>query len=1377
MLHGGGAGYESGLPVNNIESFLPTLIPDLVLWIKANKTYLKEETIESYCNKQSYFIQEKLREQFKTVLNSSVITEILSDTPQSPNSLVPLNLDTSLATIFPALRIIPNELDAINISNYRDPITNKRRVLQLVTVNPVTINDATPYSISHGITISQNNITRQIIISSEFIEDPVQDTLAKPSDAPTLDPAEDIFKADVEATGEISELILYSRKLNPEENSKMEGYLAYKQNTQYALPVGHPYLPNTLKNPIFSKILIELGNLENSIHALNAQLDIALNDYKNEYHKPHELGIINKENLAKIIQNIIGLIGAFSKGFLYARKINSPTLETVYKSIIEKNWYPTRKLSETTFTELITEYKMSVEAVDIYIKSLKNNSINTFTVSSQSGGSFQDLTTQISDHLLFVQQKEESKKLYQPLITRQVQFLDDGTIAYNSLQNEFKNELTNYIDAFNYKSSDIEQRMNEIKTTLDPIQALILSGKWLTYLPTIDTATTSTKEYGEEIIKYNDTAINSVYRQYIYLKQQMQYGDYAHIKTEIDEMKPIFALIKTQSLNPVFRLIYIEYLKNLLDKTDSYYKEFEVIHTTLLKCLTNIESFITIAKETGEVSSTTNPINSHMNSMQHTLQTDIYLRKVIPIDTNLLGLDYVETTMDGYLPNTKVTPFYPEFIGYKFVDGLYVKETVYKTITGAPVIQNYHILKPFSESVYKGLTNTILSYYTLDSLFEIDRENTNSIHCITGTNKVPPVLLPFSLNKNAWYLIYNIGEIPICVQQNENIIDMIGPNNGILYIYTNNEKSPYAPYLWTENQLPYDTILNIPRTNLSMYIDEIGTSIYIRKKGEKYEPVYTMDGYFVEVIKADDGFVYDIDDVYRSNPYNVTSVGLEKRTQLIFNPNSKKMVKILPQTFSISEDLNTGFAILLNVNGTPGINEYGFAKFIKTPIQCMQNIYKIQGAYGDLVLKPTEISISVPHIAEPFLKFETVFRTRFAASNSIKNIFITNTLNPIVDPNGIAIEVPPITEGKPSFYTEDSVDYEIIVMNPIQTNISSKIYAYKNYPDTSKTDRVNLQFINAKKYIQVQIDKIDTYKNSLKSFGKEAIDACDEIQEKYRPFLTNLEQNNSIFETGQTLTEEAFANVFLSIKTNLDNFLVKFKEGTDILKTYTRAIEEIKSVNDSVDYWSQAGSDKLNGTIAQINLSIQDSTTKFGTTPPPEFTRIIQECLDAQTMFNDALKTVMNYIMTPPTLVSEVHPWYTFIQPKIEQLEMIYDNVQATLNIEIPFVIKKYESNQIYGNLSSKIQSTFETIQVNISNLRDKKTALETYLQLSSGKLTPEQVNLQQTKLTHFDNQIANNDIQYNTLYKQVKTQPATQELLNKLQQFQLQLDLQSKEN
>jgi hypothetical protein len=493
---------------------------------------------------------------------------------------------------------------------------------------------------------------------------------------------------------------------------------------------------------------------------------------------------------------------------------------------------------------------------------------------------------------------------------------------------------------------------------------------------------------------------------------------------------------------------------------------------------------------------------------------------------------------------------------------------------------------------------------------------------------------------------------------------MIGPHNGILYMYTGDDIfAPFGTYLWTLNQLPYDTILNIPRTTLSMYIDEIGTSIYIRQNGLHYEPLYTDDGYFVEVIKANDGAVYDFDDVYRSNPYKVTSVSPDKRTSLIFNPNSKKMVKILPQTFSILQDSNTGFATLLGVNGVPGVNEYGYAKFVKTPIQYINNNCKIQGAYGDIILKPTGTQLSVPYRAEPFLKFETVFRSRFAASNSAKTVFITNTLNPIVDPNGIGIEVPQINNGAIPFYTDNSVDREIILMNPIQITIGSDIYRYRVYQDNSGSQRLKLTFTNAKSYIQGQINNINNYKAPLKAFGKEAIDACTSIQAKYKPFLLTLEQNNSVFETGQSISEEALENVSKSINTTLTKFLVALKEGSDVLETYRRAIDEIKALNMQINYWSKDGSDKLTGMITQINLNVQASTAKFGTTPRPEFTQIIQECLDNQTKFNDALKVCMNYVMTPPTYVSEVHSWCTFIQPKVDELEMAYDNLEGILSI------------------------------------------------------------------------------------------------------------------
>ena len=207
---GGGTGYLPGIPVNNIETFLPTSIPDIALWIKAEGKFLKEETVQSYSNKQSYFIKEKLIEQFGNSLNTRVITEIVSDTPNSPNSLIPLNIDTSLLTVFPTLREINNELDAINISNYKEPVTGKIHKIQLITKRPVSINESSSvYSISHGVKITQNMITNQIMTSVEIVEQPVVNPNPDIKYISESHPNYNPLEASIIPTAEISEIILY----------------------------------------------------------------------------------------------------------------------------------------------------------------------------------------------------------------------------------------------------------------------------------------------------------------------------------------------------------------------------------------------------------------------------------------------------------------------------------------------------------------------------------------------------------------------------------------------------------------------------------------------------------------------------------------------------------------------------------------------------------------------------------------------------------------------------------------------------------------------------------------------------------------------------------------------------------------------------------------------------------------------------------------------------------------------------------------------------------------------------------------------------------------------------------------------------------------
>ena len=162
--NGAGSKYQPGVPVKGIDTFIPSSISGIVFWIKAMPKFIKKEKIYSFCDRQPYFVKEALYDKFKDDLEQECISEIVSDT-QNANSLVPLLLDTWVPSIFPELRIIDNELDAINMSNYKDPSTGVRYVLQMISSEPVDMETSTPsvFTISHGINLTKNSITNQII--------------------------------------------------------------------------------------------------------------------------------------------------------------------------------------------------------------------------------------------------------------------------------------------------------------------------------------------------------------------------------------------------------------------------------------------------------------------------------------------------------------------------------------------------------------------------------------------------------------------------------------------------------------------------------------------------------------------------------------------------------------------------------------------------------------------------------------------------------------------------------------------------------------------------------------------------------------------------------------------------------------------------------------------------------------------------------------------------------------------------------------------------------------------------------------------------------------------------------------------------------------
>jgi len=1322
MIHqdGGGIGYQPGIPVNNIETFLPSLIPDLVLWIKANDKFVKHETIKSYINKQSYFIKEALLTQFGDT-SEMVITEIVSDTPATPNSLIPLVLDTAIPTTFPSLRSVPNELDAINMSNFRG--STKVHTLKLVTSAPVET-PTSSFSISYGVTFSQNTITNQIVISTKLV------------DFPTENPS-----------AEFSELVVFSRALTLDETSKMEGYIAYKQNTQYTLPLTHPYLPNLINEPIFSSIASKFKTAEDLLMKYSAQLTVVHTDYlKEKKNTSHTTTVVNyQERIKTCSVKLMQLVQMLSKAYLYARRIKNLTLATIYSSVEQQPF------NESTIEAVLNECTEVNTSVNSYIQTLLSNYTEPFV--KQTGGA-NTITTQISDHLLFTEQATQFKNLHQKLKVISAQISADGDAAYNNLQNIVKDSLTNFIDIVRHHYTDVQTKVSTLNSEFKAIEKTILSKLWLSYLPNIDTST--------DINGYTNPALNLIQSYYTDVSGQLTNGDYAYIVSELNELYKITSTISLKPLNPLFKNLYTDYLSKVVEKSKSYYAEFKKLDASLHVYLNNINMFITTSKETGQVSTFEDKIDK--DSIYESKIQDVYIRKVNPLDSLLFGLEYVETDSSGAIVGSHIIPFFPKLLGYVFINGIYTKTTPYGNIK-----QTFKILDSFTDSVYSGLTveqRIPLYTYTINSLVEPQRNQMNSIHCVETIHNSPPIVLPsLALSKGDWCLFYNIGVNPIAIRNpgvtgTRDSIDIIGSNQGFLYIYTEGETNYYGRRAITANQLPYDTLLNCPRASLSMFIDEIGTHVYIRKVDEDtYEPVYSPEGYLVEVVKADDGMVYDIDDVYRAFPYSIYAVSPDKRVSLTFNPQKKKMVQILPNTFSISKDALTGFAVLLNKNGLVCMNEYGYCKYIHIPIQRIGETNKIHGAYNDLSIETTGMTVQQPYEIEDFLQFESLFRTRFVSNSGSHNIFVTNTFNPIVSPDGICIEVPPITSSSPLTYSDGNVSREISMVNsiPLPPNTSIGAYEYINTARVLKAkteiesiSRNNLRYESAKKYMEYEIASLVSKESEIKTFGSEAINALDDAKKAFGQSLANLTPT--------------------TVDVSLNTFFLSYKQAHSIIDVYLKAIGEIKSVKREIAYWNTTGKDKINSEILKIQAELQINVKERGTTSAPDIEELLISSIDAQSSFNTTLILCMNYVLSPPSLVSEVHPWYVNAQPMITKLVSLSDDISETVNEELPRLIQRYKSKQVSNNLASQVKAHFEEIHTSWSDIQDTKMGVDTYIQSRVQSTSSDQQRQTQVIISQIEGMIANKEVVFNSLYKQVKLESPNIKQINSLEIFKKDL-------
>jgi hypothetical protein len=447
------------------------------------------------------------------------------------------------------------------------------------------------------------------------------------------------------------------------------------------------------------------------------------------------------------------------------------------------------------------------------------------------------------------------------------------------------------------------------------------------------------------------------------------------------------------------------------------------------------------------------------------------------------------------------------------------------------------------------------------------------------------------------------------------------------------------------------------------------------------------------------------------------------------------------------------------------VNEFGYVKAIRVPVQKIGDDYRIRGAYGDINLEPTIESIKSPYDIEPFLNFEFIFSTRFASSAGTKYVFVTNSLYPIVSPNGVIVEVPPIINAIPTYYNDETGQHEVLVVKSLNMNLDSKLYKRPIEPDFSLLERVRFKFKNSKEYIVNEIKMVEEMAKDIREFDDETGEFFKDAIELFRKSLQMLETNNSIIESDKYPTQEAFDAADESIKTTLNKFQTTKDEVYITIKAYKDGIDEIKVVKDTVKFWNTDGVKEVDDIINDINTKVNDVMMNHKTTFVEVLDKILKESIEMHRTFNDTLTECVNYVLTPPSLISEVHSWHLYIKPKLEQLKSLYERVKILRSVKLVKAIQTLKVNNIHATNSTKIQELFKELQTIWSGIHDNKIAIDTYMKINPNKVSSDEYD-------QYEKKVSDGDAKISSVYKQIKSEPPSEQLYMNIQKLKEEIIL-----
>jgi thiamine kinase-like enzyme len=857
--------------------------------------------------------------------------------------------------------------------------------------------------------------------------------------------------------------------------------------------------------------------------------------------------------------------------------------------------------------------------------------------------------------------------------------------------------------------------------------------------------------------EYTDPHYKSIQNLYEKIRNQIEEGDILYIHDETDYIIAMYKTFQKRLTNkeiiPVCKNLFLCLFKDKITQLIKYEKTFIKLYVVLSDAITDLLSILKLNKRynTSKMKLEKQyPIPITYDFKDASTEVT-YLRKINKHDYSLSMIEYIVTNEDGTIKYKDADSLEAEFLFpsienvYKNKgDNFFTKKVPFYDNSGILLFKKYIILKPYSkgENILDSLSkNQVLPKYfhLVNSLFEIPRDSENGIYEMKVESPQMPIILPkYAMADGKFFICVNVGAIPITIKIpgfKEDVHDLIGPEEVCMYIYTGvaaSTTSFYGRVQWISNRIAYDMLYNVPRTSLCCKLTDLSKYVFMRT--EKL-PLFDLSGYMVEAMLDENSCVYNIDDFYKACAYKVTIGPEMKISDLEVNSEwgEQGVPGIFPTSIPVVEEDSSNLAVFCNPNGIPAIDEFGFTRYVKSPLLQINDKIVTRSSTGENI--EVTLNADMKIIQYGLMPKDDIFSSTFR-SNFVKPfvppgttgsipmdtfVFVNSIGYPLVSTSNEYIQVENFVFEPPIYvkYTENLVtEYSYIPEDgkffvPSKTILNIKPFpklALKTAEEWEVTETsadikiLSYRYATGDAYIQFVITQLRTDVGTCETLRKdfsgisETVDMLNEyirdvssLYDDYKSYSTSiiaLKTRNLILDTSND--EKMVMNTFdLKMKNVLNKVYKMYTDGKKPVAFFKNIVKKINKIRKEVKELQDVKGIEIVKSITNIQAIDQNYSIIKGGAKNASFTGILNTTSAKKVEFDGILKTLQTNLTNVPKDLNELEGWVNTQEILIDNANGLYKEIMDLDNISTTDVF----TQQIINNTESAVKKMEENVE------------------------------------------------------------------------------------